>query len=503
MKYKKSHLILFLIIVFIWFDISAQDLSMKKVEEYIKSSMEKYSVPGAAVGIIKDGKTVYMKGFGFKNINTKEPVDEYTVFGIGSATKAFTGTLSAILVHEGKIKWHDKVIDHLPQFKLPDQYITRNMIIKDLLSHRSGYGDDPFLFLGSSFSRDQILERLIYLEPLPEPMFGFRIGLSYNNLMFLTAGKAMAASTGKTWDENIRQKIFEPLGMDNSGTCLNDLDKVKNLASPHCLIDNKLVPIKWGNLDNIGPAGSISSNVADLTKFVKLIMGDGKYDGNEFWSKNIQNEMTSPQNIVNFPLGWSSPFRTYGIGWLIYGYRGKKVVWHAGNCDGMSAVIGMIPEKNLGVVVLINSFLPAFEGRIMLRIFEKYLGIPENEWEDMDQVPPPFIFAMKKEMSFPDKKEKMTLSAEKYTGNYSHEYLGNARIKYENGKHILDFEFFPDAVLIHKTKDTFFADFEYNLPQMFSMVLENTVVDVTFKINEKKQIPEIEIEKFGVFKKVK
>ena len=210
-----------------------------------------------------------------RKLGDPTPVDEKTLFAIGSSSKAFTAASIAMLVDEGKLKWDDPATKYLPGFQLFDPYATRELSVRDLLSHRSGLERGDLLWYGTSYSRDEIVQRVRYLKP----SWSFRSKFGYQNIMYLAAGQIVAGLSGKPWDDFIRDRIFKPLGMTSSSTSIKNLKAASDVATPHAKLDGKVESISWRNIDNIAPAGSINSNVIDMAQWVRLQLGEGSYKG--------------------------------------------------------------------------------------------------------------------------------------------------------------------------------------------------------------------------------
>ncbi len=272
------------------------------LDEYVARSMKTFEVPGMAVAVVKDGKVVVSKGYGVRKLGEATPVDENTLFGIGSNTKAFTAAALATLVDEGKISWDDPVYERLKGFEMYDPYVSKEMRIRDLLCHRSGLGlgeGDLMFWPHTSFTRDEVVYRLRFLKPATS----FRTTYAYNNLMFLTAGQVVAEVSGKSWDNYVRERILLPLGMTATNTSNTALKEGENWAWPHSKVEGKLQPIPFENLDNAGPAGSINSSVAEMSKWLLLQLNRGKIPGTDtrIFSEKSSREMWAQQMIV--PVG--------------------------------------------------------------------------------------------------------------------------------------------------------------------------------------------------------
>ena len=259
MKSRLSMLVLFLLLTV---QVALAQAPGADFEDYVNKALKDWGVPGVAIAIVKDDRIVYAKGFGVRELNKPEPVDEHTLFAIGSSSKAFTAASLAILVDQSKIKWDDPATKYLPGFQLFDPYSTREMTVADLLSHRSGLTRGDLLWYASDYDRNEVLRRVRYLKP----SWSLRSRFGYQNIMFLAAGQIIPSVTGKTWDDFMRERIFTPLHMKSTSTSIKSFAGNANVASPHSKIDDKVRAVSWRNIDNIAPAGSINSNVQDMAQ---------------------------------------------------------------------------------------------------------------------------------------------------------------------------------------------------------------------------------------------
>ncbi|HEV8712564.1 MAG TPA: serine hydrolase domain-containing protein, partial [Candidatus Binatia bacterium] len=333
------------------------------------------------MAIVKDDAVVFTKGYGVRTLGDPTPVTAPTVFWIGSATKAFTVASLAMLVDAGKLRWDDPATKYLPGLQLYDPYVTRELTVRDLLTHRSGLEGADFLWDGSGYDRDEILRHLRYLEP----SWSFRSRFGYQNIMYLAAGQIIPAVTGQSWDTFVQERIFTPLGMTASHTSVTALPSGGDVAAPHAWIEGKVQPLPWHNLDNIGPAGSITSNVLDMAQWVRLQLGEGTYQQVQLFSAAVAKEMHMPQTVIRPepPWSWFFPeahFVLYGLGWFLHDYQGRKVVEHGGGTSGIRALVTLLPEEKLGLVILTNLgeiFLPE---ALRYRVFDAYLGRPPRDW---------------------------------------------------------------------------------------------------------------------------
>ena len=420
----------------------AQPAPLEGFADYVTAGMEHWGVPGLAVAVVKDGETVWSQGFGVRDVRTGEPVDEHTLFAIGSASKAFTSLAVATLVDEGVLGWDDRVTDHLPGFQTSEPYVTRELTIRDILSHRSGLDRGDQVWYAMDFEREEILERVRYQPPTTS----FRSAFGYNNNMFLAAGQIVQALTDRSWDEVVDRRFFTPLGMTRSVTSIRSLDGVQNVASPHVEIDDEIQVVPWRDIDNIAPAGSIVSSVSEMDEWVKLHLAGGAYGGVEIASEAALAETHRPHTIIPLQPPWSlmapeAHFLTYGLGWFLSDYRGRKAVAHGGNIDGMSALVGMLPEEDLGIVVLTNmndTFLPY---ALMHRVFDHYLGAPEGGMRDWSaEMSTSFtqLLAAAEAQAEATREARAagtspSLPLESYAGTYRHPMFGDLTLSLEGG----------------------------------------------------------------------
>src|ERR1700688_4438370 len=277
LTYLKRSAIVFVGIIFVGFaQAQSPTTPPADLDAYVASSMKTFNVPGMAVAIVKDDKIVVAKGYGVRKLGDPTPVDAFTKFGIGSNTKAFTSAVLATLIDEGKLSWDDPVYQRLPGFVMYDPYVSHEMTIRDLLTHRSGMGlgeGDLLFWPHSTYTREEIIYKLRFMKPASS----FRSHYAYDNLLYMTAGQIIPAVTGTSWDDYIRQRIFTPLGMNHSNVSNAGIKPTDDVAFPHSRVENKLQVITFENLDNAGPAGSINSCAADIAKWVQLQLNRGKF----------------------------------------------------------------------------------------------------------------------------------------------------------------------------------------------------------------------------------
>jgi len=453
--------------VLVW----TQTATPADLDSYVANSMKTFGVPGMAVAIVKDGKVVVSKGYGVRKLGDPTPVDEYTMFGIGSNTKAFTTAALAGLVDAGKLSWDDPVYQRLPGFVMYDPYVSHEMTIRDLLTHRSGMGlgeGDLLFWPHSTYTRDEIIYKLRFMKPASS----FRSHYAYDNLLYMTAGQIIPAVTGTSWDDYIRQHIFAPLGMNNSNVSNAAFKPGDDYAFPHERVDGKLQVIHFEVLDNAGPAGSINSCAAEMAKWVQLQLNHGKFVDHEgrLFSEQQSKEMWSPQTILPIgnppqPLaGLKANFADYALGWALRDYRGRKLVGHTGGVAGFVSRVMLVPEENLGVVVLTNAEEGGAFDSILYHVLDHYFGLPPTDWisaykslketQEKDAAE-----GMKKAEGARAADSKPSLHVEQYAGTYNDAWYGPITIRQDNGGLVITFDHTPSMIgdLQHWQYDTFKA----------------------------------------------
>lgn len=351
------------------------------LDAYIERVLDDWKAPGIALAVVKDDEVVFAKGYGVRTVGGRERVDAHTVFAIASTSKAFTAAAIAMLVDEGRLGWEDRVVDRLPGFRLSDPYASQELRVRDLLAHRSGLPRGDRLWYASPFGRQEVLRRIRLLEP--ESSFRSRYG--YQNIMFLAAGELIPAVTDTSWDDFLRTRIFEPLGMERTRTTIRGLGSLGNLATPHGMIDGAVVAIPWRNFDNLGGAGSIVSSVADMAQWLRLQLGKGAFEGRRLFSDSVAREMHTAQTAIPgseadtrvFP---ETHLQAYGLGWFLQDYRGRLVVRHSGSLDGMRTHVILVPEEALGVVAMTNLAESRVPQAVAWHVIDRYLGPRDKDW---------------------------------------------------------------------------------------------------------------------------
>lgn len=499
MKNNLLRLNLLLLLLFLPVFAFAQsiDEKLKEIDAYAEKARRDWNVPGMAIGIVKDNKVTYTKGFGVREMNKPEKIDENTLFAIASNSKAFTTAALAMLVDEGKLDWNDKVWKYLPEFQLSDAYVTRELTIRDLVSHRVGLDtfSGDLLWYETNYSADEVLKRARFLKPT----MSLRSAFGYQNLMFIAAGQIIQKVSGKPWAEFVQTKILTPLGMKQTKTSIKQFNKGDNIAMPHNTLDGKMRVVHYGNVDAAGAAAGLNSSVADLSKWMRLQLNHGTFEGKKIFSEKQSWEMWQPNTVL--PISQRSAefmpsrhFYLYGLGWFLWDYHGRKVVSHGGGLDGMISQTALMPEENLGVVILTNSE-SSLSTALTNKIFDVMLGQPKRDWsaeylERADKSQQAEKEERKKLEAARVKDTKPSLKLADYAGTYSGELYGDAMITEENGHLVLRLKPAPAFVadLEHWHYDTFRIKWRDSVGYAFPIGF------VTFTLDPKGQSSELKID---------
>lgn len=346
------------------------------LDNYIKRGMEHAQIPGLSIAVIKDGKIVVMKGYGVREVGKPDPVDENTLFMIASNSKLFTATSLAKLDAEKKLSLDDKVSKYIPWYKVYDENVSNLITIRDLLSHHLGtktfQGD--FTFWNANLSRKDVITKMRLLKPVQQ----FRKDYGYCNSCFLTAGEIIPVVTGMPWEKYVEENIFKPLGMNNTYALTKDIEKRKNVAIPYTNTFGPLTKLPYDKIDDMAPAGSIVSNVKDISKWLMMQLDSGRYEGKQIilWSAiqktRDMNTVLSSRKFNTSPIH----IRGYGLGVFMNDYNGRMIYNHTGGADGFVTNTCFVPEERLAITILTNNDNQNFFEALRLQILDAYLGMP-------------------------------------------------------------------------------------------------------------------------------
>ncbi|SFI07112.1 serine hydrolase [Halpernia frigidisoli] len=376
---KKFYPVLFLLIS----TLNFAQVDQKKLDELIQNTLKTFDVPGMSVGIIKDGKLIYSKGFGVASLTTKKPMDENTLVGIASNSKGFTVTALAILADEGKLNWDDKVSKYIPEFKLSEAYPSQEVTIKDLVTHRAGLGlgagDLMFFPEGGTQTVNDIVKNIRYLKP----NYSFRNGMEYNNVMFIVAGEIIHRVSNLDWADFIEQRILKPVGMISSFGSYDHAKNVLNKIGAHAPINGKAVQVPHDWNDTANAAGGIMSNIKDMTIWADFLMnGWTTKDGKKLVSDKQIQQIWQIQRPISVALKnpYDTHFYGYGMGWFLSDVKGHFQVQHTGGLIGTVTQFTLIPDMKLGIVVLTNQQSGAAFNTITNTVKDNYFGIEDRNW---------------------------------------------------------------------------------------------------------------------------
>lgn len=445
---------IFVLALSILWSASIQSQSAADFRQAAQEALVAFDVPGFSVGIIKDGEIVMAEGFGTRTTGADEAVDGNTLFAIASNTKAFISTAIVKLHLEGKLDLDAPVRKYLPTFAVYDEYVSNHMIVRDLLCHRAGLGtfSGDVIWYKSVLSADQIVQQIRHVPQAYE----WRAGYGYSNLMFITAGEVIKAVTGQSWDEYVQEQFLSPLGMDRTQTSVTPLRNLPNVATPH-ITRNDNEPIAYANWDNMGAAGGIVSSASDMLKWIDAQLASGQTTGGEIFPKNLTNTTWRPHNA----LGNHNSFSSAGLGWFLRTTNGHTIISHGGGYDGMYSRVALVPDQNLGVVVLTNS-MTGLSSAVGNYIINRYLGVDTDEgwlrsaverqqrgqtaWDERRQE--------RIAARVPNTKASVALSA--YAGEYYDPMFGVIHIKAMDNRLRLEFATAPllNATLEHWHHDT-------------------------------------------------
>ncbi len=437
-------------------------------DTYIAKARQQWQVPGLAVAVVKDGKMIFAKGYGQRKLGNKAEVTPQTLYCIGSTTKAITAAAMGMLVDEGKVDWDDVVTEILPEFQLYDPYVTRALRIRDLFTHNAGLGNADFLWAYNDLTPDEILYQMRFAKPA----YPFRGGYTYQNIMYLAAGKVIEKLSGTSWETFVKERIFNPLGMSRSVPLLKDALQQENISTPHHFVKGKITPIEDTSADAIAPAGAIWSSVEDMSKWMTFMLDSARVDNKRLISKETFAELLTPQVLV--PSGSFYPtialtkphWTTYALGWFQHDYDGRFVSFHTGSLGGTIAIIGLMPDEKIGVYVLGNLDHAEVRHALMYKAFDTFGHKSSGrDWssEMYDLYQRIRAEAEADQKRILDRKVPGTspsLAIEEYTGSYFDRYYGKASIEYDNSVLVLKLSSKMKATLKHWHYDTFLGQFE-------------------------------------------
>ncbi|MFN0280048.1 MAG: serine hydrolase [Pyrinomonadaceae bacterium] len=493
---KNISLFIFILVFPLFVYGQTLDEKLREIDDYANNVMTTWKGPGMAIAIVKDDRVVFARGYGVRELGKPDKVDENTLFAIASNSKAFATAALAILVDEKKIAWNDKVSKYLPDFQMYDPWVTNELTIRDIVSHRVGLDtfSGDLLWYDTTYSTDEMLRRVRYLKPVSS----FRSRYGYQNLMYIAAGRITEKVSGKPWPEFIRERILTPLGMQR--TTLSVRDMKDNFAMPHNESGGgTLRGLPVGFLDNAIGAVRLNASVKDISQWIRLQLGRGTFEGKKIFSPEQSWQMWTPHTLqsISEAAAKNNPtrhFSAYGLGWGMYDYHGRKIINHGGGLDGMLSYTVLIPEENVGFVVLTNNESPSYN-IMMAKIRDVFVNAPKRDWNEEAKTQTAKSktddeAAAKKIDDARVANTKPTLAVSSYAGTYSSQMYGDVTIAEENGKLVMRLAPAPNFVadLTHWHYDTFQIHWRptvnYNFPRGF----------VTFTIDKDGKTEQLKID---------
>jgi len=448
--------------------LGAFALGQDKVEildRYVEAARKNWQVPGMSLVVVRDGKVLLSKGYGVRELGKTEAVDASTLFGAMSTTKAMTAVAMGILVDEGKVNWDDKVVKHLPDFRVADPYVTGEIRVRDLFTHNAGLGNADFLWTRTTkLSSAEIISRMQYAKPA----YAFRAGFVYHNVMYLVAGKIIEKASGMTWERFMTERVFNPLGMKNTFPTLESSRNYQNRSSAHFEIKNQITVIPEMQVDAAAPAGSVWSTADNIGKWVNFTLYNTTADGKPLLKPATYDEIFKPQVIL--PATFFPTFRltkprwtTYGLGWFQHDYRGEMVNFHTGSLAGRTAIIGLLRDKKLGVYIFGNLEHAELRHALMYKVFDLF-AFDDNsrDWSAemkilYDGIKSEAAKNLEARRAARQLNTSHSLPLDTYAGKYSDPYYGSTEVQLVEGKLRLVTNRETYADLEHWEKDAFLA----------------------------------------------
>lgn len=464
------------------------------LDSYINKGIKDWNIPGLAIVIVKDGKVVVMKGYGVSNLETKEPVNEHTLFMIASNSKLFTATALAQLEYDKKLSLDDKITKYFPWFRLYDSTTTALVTIRDMLSHRLGTGtfQGDFTFWNSLYSRDSLMYKMRLLKPTGN----FRQQWGYCNTCFLTAGQVVEKVSGKPWEVFVYDEIIEPLGMTSTHALGNNMEQMPNAARPYTnSFYSELQALRYDNIDNMAPAGSIVSSVNDISKWLLMQLDSGRYNGKQVIDWPAIRRTRDMNTIITSRKNAFLPYHYYGYGLGVFmsDYGGKQVYEHTGGADGFVSNTCFVPEENLGIAIFTNNDNQSFFEMLRYQVLDAYLGLPYRQYSNLTlgnfmEGRKELLDELNSYKERVKKNKKPPFSLSNYTGDYNNPVFGNMSIRIVAGEVVLKFSQHNLSATLEYMDDNewvlTYSNPAYGIFPVRFVTDGNKVVSVDIKVND-------------------
>lgn len=462
---------------------------MSDLDDLVQEELARFRVPGAAVAVVKDGEVVLERGFGYRNAEQGLPVTEQTLFPIGSTTKAFTAAVIGALVDEGVLEWDRPVREYVPDFELSDPLASRELTVRDMLSHRSGLSRHDALLLmygGGGLSRAELIKRLRHLAFNKS----FREVWQYNNLIYMAVGHLIEVVAGQTWEEAVQQRLLDPLNMTNTNFFIAELQKDDDHSLGQTERDGEIVEVPFRNIEIIGPAGSINSCIADMSRWLLLNAEGATTQEATILSAQALKEIQSPAiTVAADGIPWTEvKLVGYALGWLVEDFRGHRHIWHNGGVDGFKTIVSFIPEKRVGVVVLSNRFPSSLPEAMTYRILEQLLTLKPLPWGDrfleIDEAVTTGTGDTRERRRARSKDAPPTHPVDEYAGSYHHPGYGTISFALDGDELVADLHDLH-VTLQHRHYNVWDAhepSIDLSIPFSFAIDLEGEIASVQARL---------------------
>lgn len=470
-----------------------QQANNKKLDALIVQGMKDWKVPGLATIVVKDGEVVFQKTYGVKNLETKEPVDENTLFNMASTTKAVVALAMGMLVDDGKLDWDDKVTEHVPYFKLSDAYSTADARVKDLLTHNLGIANADALWTLDSLSTKETILRFQFAENT----YPLRGGFTYQNIMYAVAGEVIASASGQPWHEFVQERIFDALEMDRTQAIAANIFRAGNYVTPYLNDpEDGMVQVDYGFSDQIGPAGMICSTAKDMAKYLQFLVNDGVHKSDTLVRPETFKKLFEPHSFLGttgtYPTNaLTKPnWNTYGLGWFQQDYKGHKLDFHTGSLFGLVAIAGIMHDKDVAVYVFANLDHAELRHAILYKAMDLYAFEDDSrDWHSevfnlYEGFKKKGIEDTKKDTDERVKNTQPNLPLAEYEGTYTNNMLGNAQVTVVNGQLQINFNDFISYDTEHWHYNTFVTNKD---PRFYGKL------KVTFNLSEAGKSHELEL----------
>ena len=425
---------------------SAQQRPLTGLDAYVSKAITNWRVPGLAIVVVKDDSVVFIKGYGVRELGKSDPVTVHTRFGNMSTTKAFTAMLVAMLADSGKLSFDDPVTKYEPEVQFADPYVTREIRVRDLLTHRVGFGDPDYLW-GTSGLDFPAMTRRLRLVPSTS---SFRSRFQYNNVTYALAGDIAARAAGTTWQSLMRDRIYGPLGMTESYPDAATLKaaSIADVSSPHGIVRDtvRVLPASLEGIDDIAPAGSAFSTATDMAKWLRFLLDSGRVAGRRLVGARSFAQLFRPQQVIansQYPATrlMSYHFQAYGMGWFLQDYRGEFIAYHTGSIEGRSAIVGLIPDRRVGVAIFTNLDHSELRHALMYTVFDRFIGpqSPAHDWSSEMRALYRSLADSSRALQQAEESKRIsgtrpTLALDRYTGTYADSLFGTATVAMSDGR---------------------------------------------------------------------